>query len=598
MSLAFKNKTLKGMEIFFLCILALYPLRHVNWGLDLWDTGYNYANFLYAGLEHMDAMWFFATYLATVVGHFFTLLPAGQTLIGLNVYTGLFVSALALLSYFFCTRSLQMPKSVAFLGNFTAVSLCWCPTALLYNYLTYLFFLLCVIFLYLGLTASNQKRQGLFLILAGACLGTNLFVRFSNLPQMGLILAVWVYAWLTWREKKDSFLKRLFCHTGLCLAGYLTAVAVFLGYISLRYGFDAYVAGICRLFAMTDTATDYTLKAMIYGLFSTYIQNLYWYLRIVFFFLLAMGAAFGVGFLKDKLTAKKAPGSLLVCLAAAEYVLPCIIGLCLIGWLYLRGFCSLDFTTYNAMLLPNILLLLFCFTLCAIRIFTPGCPKEEKLLAGLLILVLFLTSIGSNNGVYPSINNLFLALPYVLWSFVRFAKAKRALAVAFGCFLGFYLFQSIGFGMGFVFVEAHGATELSATVENNSVLSGAYMSQERADWMREISAYIEEEALAGTEVILYGNIPALSFYLKLPSAFNPWSDLASYDVNVFAQALEEVKEMIRADGAYRPIIIADVACLTASGAEITDEKWALLLSFMEEEGYEIAFCNEKFVLWR
>ena len=40
-------------------ILLIYPMRHVNWGLDLWDTGYNYANFLYMGTEHMDPMWLF-----------------------------------------------------------------------------------------------------------------------------------------------------------------------------------------------------------------------------------------------------------------------------------------------------------------------------------------------------------------------------------------------------------------------------------------------------------------------------------------------------------------------------------------------------------
>ena len=51
-------------EACFLLILILYPFRHVNWGLDLWDTGYNYANFTYMGLEHMDSMWLFSTYLA------------------------------------------------------------------------------------------------------------------------------------------------------------------------------------------------------------------------------------------------------------------------------------------------------------------------------------------------------------------------------------------------------------------------------------------------------------------------------------------------------------------------------------------------------
>ena len=32
-------------EFVFVAVLVLYPLRHIAWGLDLWDTGYGYANF-------------------------------------------------------------------------------------------------------------------------------------------------------------------------------------------------------------------------------------------------------------------------------------------------------------------------------------------------------------------------------------------------------------------------------------------------------------------------------------------------------------------------------------------------------------------------
>ena len=63
-----RSKSLINMaEGLFVVILAFYPLRHVTWGLDLWDTGYNYANFTYMGTEHMDPMWLFSTYLSNAV---------------------------------------------------------------------------------------------------------------------------------------------------------------------------------------------------------------------------------------------------------------------------------------------------------------------------------------------------------------------------------------------------------------------------------------------------------------------------------------------------------------------------------------------------
>ena len=124
------------IDVCILIILILYPMRHVACGLDLWDTGYNYANFRYMGTEHMDSMWLFSTYICNVVGHFMTLLPYGHTLIGMNVYTGLILSIIACIAYLFCTGDLGIHKAVVFVGEICAISLCWCPTALLYNYLT------------------------------------------------------------------------------------------------------------------------------------------------------------------------------------------------------------------------------------------------------------------------------------------------------------------------------------------------------------------------------------------------------------------------------------------------------------------------------
>ena len=121
-----RSKSLINMaEGLFVVILAFYPLRHVTWGLDLWDTGYNYANFTYMGTEHMDPMWLFSTYLSNVVGNLLTKLPNAGSLVGMNVYTGLFVSLLALMGYWFCTRKLKMQPWLVFLGEMIAVSLCW-----------------------------------------------------------------------------------------------------------------------------------------------------------------------------------------------------------------------------------------------------------------------------------------------------------------------------------------------------------------------------------------------------------------------------------------------------------------------------------------
>lgn len=685
------------LENLFVVILTFYPLRHIFKGLDLWDTGYNYANFQYMGMEHMDPMWLFSTYLANVAGNFLRSLPAADSLAGMNFYTGLFVSVLALVGYFFCTRKLNMPGGVAFLGEMLAISLCWSPTAVLYNYLTYVMFLISCILLYLGLIKDSKRC----LIGAGVLLGANVLVRFSNLPEMAMIVAVWAYNIILWLEErkaargnektatsrsakesektaankavqngKTQFWPRLLRHTLWCLVGYLAALAVLFGYIHIRYGMDEYVAGILRLFAMTDNATDYKPTSMVMGLIGAYVENLYWVIRIG---VIVVGglAAFSMGHLAKHLskTGKlvwtvagititgvvfahklmtKQPSMqeflfeldglfllLLLLCAVFGWVkrLPRILWIAacavMLGWLYYRHFCSWYFYSYDSMLRPGILFLMLTMFIAVIRIFHRSSPKEEKLLSGILILIILLTSLGSNNGVYPSINNLFLAAPYTLWQSWRFVKgvniwnklkvdliidafpAKGVLVV----FLAMCIFQSGMFGATFVFAEATGVQDFTGKVDNNVILQNIRMPAERAEWLTEISSYVEEQNLQGKEVILYGRIPSLSFYLQMPSAFNPWSDLASYSYETMQENMAQLEGLIMEKGAEHPIFIVEnvyalheeggVAAMAEGGVaeakqqEVdTDKKWQLILEFMEEYGYEQAFRNEKFALYR
>ena len=71
----------------------------------------------------MESMWFFSTYLTNVVGNLLTKLPGADTLMGMNLYTGLSASILALMGYFFCTRKLGMSRAIVFVGEMLALSL-------------------------------------------------------------------------------------------------------------------------------------------------------------------------------------------------------------------------------------------------------------------------------------------------------------------------------------------------------------------------------------------------------------------------------------------------------------------------------------------
>lgn len=622
-------------ENLFIVILAFYPLRHVRWGLDLMDTGYNYANFVYMGTEHMDPMWLFSTWLSNVAGHFLTKLPGGGRLVGMNIYTGLFVSLLALAGYFFCTRKLSVRPWVAFLGEMAAISLCWCPTALLYNYMTYVLFMGCFILLYLGLTKDKKE----YLIGAGVCLGANVLVRFSNLPEAAMILAVWGYDAIDARERRlvfrdtigqgtgmrplveEGFWKRILRHTGWCLLGYLSALLLLFGCIHIWYGMGEYVKGISRLFRMTETAADYKATAMVANMLRDYTDHLYWVVRMGVFLAGGMLLSMGAGLVKGRWAAAAGKVARAGSIAAS---------IAMVGWLYYRDaegvrtlFCTFAFYSYDSILRPGILFLMLTMFIAAVRVFHPRSRKEDRLLGGMLILVVLLTSLGSNNRTLPSMNNLFIAAPYTLQACLEFIVRCRDKKIAcvtipafpvkcvLSAFLLICLFQFGGFGVKFAFAEGTGVQDISARVENNEILKDMGMSEEKAEWMRSISAYVNDNGLQGQEVILYGpartlSIPALSYYLQMPAAFNPWINLASYSS---AAMEEDMREL----GQERPVVILEnIAALYEEGdreamaeavrgypeEESLYEKLEMILDFMQQNGYVQTFRSEKFAVYQ
>ena len=156
--------------------------------------------------------------------------------------------------------------------------------------------------------------------------------------------------------------------------------------------------------------------------------------------------------------------------------------------------------------------------------------------------------------------------------------------------------------------------ELSAQVTNNETLQNVWMSEERAGWMQEISEYVNTGGLAGKDVLLYGQIPALSYYLQMPAAFNPWPDLDSYQIAQMEEDMLKMQERMDTDATYRPVVLlekkyavylekGEAALKTMQPTEkeweyiVDNPKLMLIGKFMEDYGYEKTFENEKFVIY-
>lgn len=593
-------------------ILLLYPLRHVRVGAEWWDTGYNYGNFTY--MDNMDPMWLLSTYLGNALGRLFTFLPGGDTMLGLNIYTGLMVSLLALGGYFFFTCKVGLPRALTFWGEMIAVSFCWCPTALLYNYLTYVLLGAGVILLYYALS-EESGRTWRYLAGAGVCLGLNVLVRFPNLAEAALILAVWAMAVI-----RRQRLTRTVLQTLQCMGGYLLGLLGGFAVIALRCGIGTYVGSITRLLSMPSEASQYTVYSMVEQQLRNYLQNCIWLGYLAFFMLLGLIV---YALLPQKLNRIKNVG----------YV-GCVF--CGFYYLMLQNMFNFKYSTKHSAFQWGAFLLTATLAVGLVTIFRKRSSQREKLLCGLGILVILITPLGSNNHLFSAVNNLFLVAPYTLWMLARFLRwlpkrltghrERRGKSYYFTvslfpvkamlvCILIMITVQGTLFGLGYVFSESDGGENLHTPIENNAVLKGMLTSPERAEVIGTLSAYVRQEGLTGREVILYGNIPSLSYYLQMPFAITAWPDLPSYNYEVMAGDLERLAGEI--DGGQRPapVLLLErrqgayltggeeaLAALDLDDREtariLEDRKLPLLADWIETYKYEVCFENDKFLLFR
>lgn len=615
-----RQKIKKILYFIFPAVLALYPLRHIWLGVELTDGAYSAGNYRFQ--EEIDPMWLFATYLANITGKFFTGLPGGHTLMGLRSYTALVVSAMAVVLYLFFTKVIRMGRIPAFLGELLAVSLCWCPTTILYHYMTYFFFNIGIVVLYLGLV----KEKRLLLFLAGVLLGMNVLVRFPNLTEAALICSLWYYGFLQRKRVKDVLQE-----TGVCLLGYLAGVGAVLLSIAVNYGLDEYIAGIVRLMRMPSEASDYSAVSMVLTVLFDYKFSAKWLSQMLL--LAAAGCLLSAVFysvikrshLEDRGSGDRAggPAGKYAGLIGKALFLGAVLAL-FRRW-HSLGVFNVKYYTYESMFQwVAIFLILVIFT--GIRVLFSGkYTRNEKLLASMVLILIGVTPLGSNNHLYPNMNNMFLVFPFGILFFLRFlryiwkesalfiGKARYRIPLfpvkaVFAAFLSVTLIQVLLFGAVFTFRDGMSGQKRDTKIEKNVILKGMVTNAALAEAIEGLTGFVEKEELSDRSVILYGGIPAVSYILDMPPALSTsWPDLRSYNYAVMEEDLEKLRGHPQEGG--RPLVI-----LAAAGPErwirgeamseediayyMLNEKWEMLYNYMVDQGYERVYGNEEFVVYQ
>ncbi len=584
-------------EILFPLILILFPLLKINQGVDLTDTPYSLGNYRF--FTQSEGVWVLSTFLSNVAGYILTKLPMGATMLGMKFYTSLIVSAMALLGYrFFKTK---MPSYIAFAAEMAAIGFCWCPTGILYNYMTYFFFLLGGMLLFRGL--AGYRPWCLFL--AGICLGLNVAVRVPNVLEVAMIVVLWYYG----ARKKKTF-EEISKETGICVGGFLVAQAVMFAVMSALYGIGAYGEMIGGLFGMAGSASDYTLGEMLRTILSAYAKGFKWMLYMILCIL--PGIPF---FMIQK---EKFPRLRKVVYCACIAFLFFVLG----RW----GMYNFRYYQKESGLQWGVIFLIISLAVCVWMLVTKETDDEWKLIAGIAMVVILITPLGSNNYVWPALNNLFFVAPITFWMVYRFARWGRtsidstgrvpfypAKAMLAAMVLAF-LVQSVGLGFCYVFKDGENGEKRDVKVAGNEVLAGMYTSAINAETLEEISNYMTEHSTEyeGKELILYGNIPGLSYYLdRAPAIFTSWPDLATNSLERLTTDLREVTALMDGKGKEKPLVIVNAGCAAYmekddagmaqygvdKAALDQDKKLQAITQFVKENDYKQAFSNEAFVIY-
>lgn len=564
-----KNK--KVWTILGAVILFILPLWRINIGVDFTDVGYSYGNF--ENFSSMEGMWVLATYLANVIGHLFTLLPFGHTMIGMNFYTGLVLSGILIFSYSYLSKIL--PTWIVFFGEVFAFSLCWCPTAILYNYLTYLFMTLALYYLYKGL----MQERTMYLIVAGALLGANVFVRFPNLAEMGFILILWYDAIMQKKGWKVGILDTLKCILGY-LVGFLSIFAIIL----IIYGWDQYQGMLLSLTNVGGNVEGYGPIQMILSVVMNYVQLLRW----IWIPTLCVALTQWI-FVKVKHTFSK--------------VVICILGggafLSIFAYFYYKAnlFSRNGYNDYSSIYFWAMFFLVVSIFFDLLILFKKEESREIKLLAVISFMILVITPLGSNNAVYSNFNNLFLVAPltfYGLYQYLlkkQFRKKYLPIQLAMLLLLLVTMVQCFMFKTIYTFRDA-GLTSVDTVVTENEVVKGMKTTAEKAETIEELTSYIKENGFEEREVVMFGYAPAMPYFLELkPATSSTWPYLDSYSPDEFACSLRQ------AGGALVLLNTEKYPDIMAYISSENDRKASLLAIYLKEFDYTLIYEKNGFQIY-
>lgn len=534
MIMNFKNKKTIFQNFIIPILLVGLCFIEANKGIDLSDAGYNIDYFQHYGDYSGQAV--ISIWGSVLIGHLFTMLPGGNSWLGITVYCQCIWCGLALTAYFFCKRYFN--AYMVAISEALAILYCWNPSVVLYDYLSFLLFQIGIILLIRGLEKNSWK----YMLFAGIALGLDVFVRIPNIVYCATIGVLWGYALFEKKKWKWTVQRTL-----TCIAGYgLGMVIPFCGII-MKYGWNEFKIAIYNLFIVSESSSNYGIGYMATATLKTIFSE----------------------------------------------------------WCHIR----LSWNPTTATMLPiTSFILLIGILVCLIDLFM---SKDTicRILDLTYLGVLYVTPLGSNNGVYLSMLNMFLLLPIEIAVIQRLLKkiSARLFKIAAGagvCCGALALILGIEivlFGVKFTWKDAP-ATKID---NYDSYLNGMLTSADRSEELQYLEEVFQMNGWNGRYGILYCDAPGLASILNLkPVMLSQWPDWFAFTDDNFEKGIMKAQQLV--EKREEPIVILNqpyyevyegIAPEENSDSVWITEKYYLLAKFLRDNGYECMYSTDNYKIF-
>ena len=566
-----RQNTNRLTEIVLLLVLFFLPFIHVTTGVDLTDTGYGLTNF--EAFPHINVMWCASTFLSNAIGKVFTFLPWGHTIIGMYAYCTALSGVMVLTIYFMLRKYFSW--YLVYIGMFAGVVFSWAPKTCIYQYMSYYLLDIAAILLLKGLLEEKQK----FLIFAGVVLSLAAFIRFPNIVDTALILVIFLYGYIY----KKNILKQ--CLT--CIISYFATFLIGILSIELTVSKGAYMTMINSLMGVSGSAEGYGIADMAFKAFHDYFYFSKW-LLIIFIYAVA-------DFMVYKKISKEKTAKLWLAIQIPGFIFVYLVILKLYGF-------NLNFSDLFSIQSWGIFLIVVALGYSIYSVLNKKIQSQDRLISFTVFMIILITPLGSNQGSFTIINNLFLVAVYLILvslgkiNLRELSKIKyehnKALPVRITIFLTviFASIQGLFFSMDYIFREESFLEGDFAVIKDNPVLKNIRTSKSNAYDIEELSRFIYGKGYNEKKAIFYGNIPMISYAMQMPSAISTsWPDLESY-------SLKELNDDIASMTDY-PILI--FGCKNEENnsedvVDITTEKEEVIMKYIKEQKYVEIFRNNSF----